>query len=113
MASTNRIYLTAGDTLPTLEGVLTDDAGTAVDITDYTITCHIGYETPLVRTATITDAAAGEFEVRWQAGDLVAGTWDVEIQYVSSAGTVTSSREAKADGSPGKKIQLVIDEEIA
>ena len=29
MASTNRIYLTAGDTLPTLEGVLTDDAGTA------------------------------------------------------------------------------------
>ena len=53
--------------------------GTAVDITGYSFTLKIGYGTPLVKVATITNAAAGEFEFPWGVNDLVKGRWPAEI----------------------------------
>lgn len=98
----NKIYLTANDTLPTLQGTWTD-------LTDATVTMHIAYDTPLVKTATIADdPTTGVFTIEWESGDLVAGTWDAEIQVVTDDGTQTISHTAQR-----RQLQLVIREEIA
>lgn len=74
-----RLELTAGDTKPTV-------CTLAQDLTGSTIHLNIGYPVPLVKSAVITDAAAGDFEFRWTAGDLVAGTYSASMLITDSNG---------------------------
>lgn len=97
-----------GDTLPTISGVLTDDNDDPIDISDYTIALHIGYKTPLVIDAVITDAAGGVFYFPWESDSLVPGSWRAEIQVTSPSGVVTVQ---KTDGN--EQFILRVMKEIA
>ncbi len=77
------IELVANDTSPNLQCTMD-----GVDLTGYSIELHVAYATPLIKTATLTEAAAGEFEFEWSAGDLVAGIWPAHIQVTTAALTV-------------------------
>ena len=63
------------DTLPALECTYT-----GIDITGFTITLHISYETPLVVDATLTEPVDGLFKFNFIVGDLRKGKWCAEIQ---------------------------------
>lgn len=97
-----KIFLTAGDTWPTT-GTITDNY-LALDITGYTIEMEIAYTTPLVKTAVITDASNGLFEIQWTDTDLVEGTWDAALT-ITNASSQTQTTEnitlsIKADLTP-------------
>ncbi len=109
----NTIYLTEGDTLPVLQGQLVGDSGEAVDITGYTIALHLNYPEPFVKAAEITDATAGKFVVRWDAGDLRPGRWYGEIEYTSVDGVFTCNRVARKGWTPGKRMIFHIARQIA
>jgi len=66
--------------------------------------------TLLLRSATITDAATGAWSYTWQPGELVVGTWrvDVEVTYSSAALQTSPTRtsllfyvRSRLSGSPG------------
>jgi hypothetical protein len=79
------VQLVANDTEP----MILDFSG--VNITGWVIEAHIGYITPLVRTAVLTDPVNGIAEVQWQVGDLQQGVWGGEIRITKPAdGTQTS-----------------------
>lgn len=82
--------LVAGDTAPTR--MVFKLAGAPVDITGYGFTIKIGYPVPLTKNAVITSAAAGEFEFRWGAGDLVAGRYAAEIMITYPDGTTRTQK---------------------
>ena len=71
------VLLVAGDTFPSK--LTYKNAGVPVDITGYAFVLKVGYAIPLVKNAVITNAAKGEFEIRWAAGDLATGTWPAEM----------------------------------
>lgn len=106
----NEIRFVAGDTLPALRGTLTEDDGTPVDLTGATVTLHINYATVLVKTASIIDAAAGQWQVDWQPTDLVAGKWTYEIQIDDGSGGV---RTWNRDSTTDRQLTLVVDAEVA
>lgn len=66
---TLQIALTDGDRLPELVGVLED-----VDLTGFTIKMNVTRPSGvLTKTATILDAAQGQFKFAWDVGDLEQG----------------------------------------
>lgn len=80
------IKLTAADTLPTRLTYKTAK-GVVIDITGYSFAVKISYSpTPLNRSATVIDGPTGVLEIPWQAGDLVAGTYQMEILVTNVAG---------------------------
>jgi hypothetical protein len=81
------LQLVANDTEP----LILDFSG--VDITGWIIEAHIGYPTPFVRTATLTDPTHGIAEVDWAVGDLQAGVWGGEIRIVKPGDIVQTSDE--------------------
>lgn len=99
-----------GDTLPSMQGTLTNDDGTAVDLADTVVTVHIKYDPPLVKTATITDAAAGEFLLMWEPTDLISGKWTYEIQLADLSGGIRTINRFPATD---KLLTLLIDPQIA
>lgn len=83
---------------PTLELVENDTEPlvlnfSGTDITGWAIEVHIGYPTPLVRTATIVDGPGGLAQVSWLPGDLVPGVWGGEIQITKPGPIVQTSDE--------------------
>jgi hypothetical protein len=81
------LELTEDDQLPQLSGVYADDVtGAPQDLTGYTVQLKIGYSTVLIKTATITNAAAGEFVIDFDAGDLVPGRWDCHLVFIDQSG---------------------------
>ena len=97
------------DTLPILYASLTEDDGvTPIGLSGYTITLHIGYTTPLVKDATITDLNSGQFSFVWVAGDLRVGTWAAEIQIISPEGKKTVQKSI--DNVP---LRFIVAKEIA
>jgi hypothetical protein len=72
-----------GDTKPPLIGCIPD-----TDISEYAIALHIKYTTPLVKSATIDNAADGEFSFQWISTDLVAGRYSAEIQVTDADGKI-------------------------
>lgn len=82
--------LVAGDTAPTR--MIFRVGGVPVDITGYGFTIKIGYQTPLVKSAIVTNAAAGEFEFRWSAQDLIAGRYAAEIMITYPDGTTRTQK---------------------
>ena len=106
----NQIRFVEHDTLPALRGFLTNDDGTAVDLSESTVSLHIQYPEPLIKAATVTDAIGGVWEVTWSNTDLIAGTWNYEIQVTGASGGIrTWNRETSTD----KPLQMVIDSEVA
>ena len=106
----NQLRFVENDTLPGLRCIITQDDGTPIDITGFTIKVNIGYSTPLVKNASIVDGTNGVWEVSWIVGDLKAGTWFYEIQVTdTSSGIRTWSRDSVS----GLPLQMLIDEEIA
>jgi hypothetical protein len=78
------IHMVEGDTLPVLACTFT-----GVDITGYSIVFRSKRPdgTVMSRAATITAAATGEFEFRWQTGDIaVPGVQQAEIEVTTAAG---------------------------
>lgn len=80
------ITWTEGDQLPEIGGVLED-----TDITGWTITLTL--ERPdsavpavLTKTATIVDAVNGQFNIAWDATDLVAGVNQLAVLRFENAG---------------------------
>ncbi|OQY18137.1 MAG: hypothetical protein B6I36_07700 [Desulfobacteraceae bacterium 4572_35.1] len=100
----------AGDTLPTMTGQLTDDDGSVIDISSYTITLHIKYDTPKVVPAVVTDAANGKYEIQWSADDFVKGKWKFELQITDSNGAIqTVNRHEDND----RLLEFIVDGEVA
>lgn len=96
------IKLTAGDTLPTRLTYKTSK-GVIIDITGYSFAVKIAYTpTPLNRACTLADPANGVIEIPWQAGDLVVGTYDIEM-FVTDAAAKTKTH---------KLGQVIIDSRI-
>lgn len=90
---------TEGDTRPVLIGVKRN-----TNLTGYTITLHMERRTStLIKSATITDAANGKFQVTWSIGDLLEGNNLSEIQFIDTGAEITTSR----------KFILPVDKEIA
>jgi hypothetical protein len=97
--------LIEGDTLPQITGTLTEDDGTTpVDITGYDIKLHVGYDTPLVKTAVIPVGTNGQFAFPWVAGDLTPGLWLAEIQIASPSGVLTLQKNTQ-----GKRFKIKIN----
>lgn len=87
-----------GDTAPTLSGVVTS-GGTPASLVG--ATCVLNLRKPdrtvITRPATVTDAAAGAWSYTWATGELVAGTWEVEVQVTYAGGAIqTFPTEAPA-----------------
>lgn len=108
MTVARRLYFVGGDTNPNIEGVYKDAEGTPIPIAGYTIKLHIKYPTILVKIADLTTPANGEFEFTWEAGDLIAGVYDAEIEVTDDTGKIITAHK----NSEGKRFQLVIDKEI-
>jgi hypothetical protein len=90
------LNLTEGDTKPT-------PCSYAADLTGATITVNIGYPTPLVKAAQITNALGGLFQIPWVDGDLQAGTWTANF-------TITDASGAQQTTDP---FQIHVDRRIA
>ena len=106
----NEIRYVENDTLPSLQGTITEDDGTAVDLTGCSVALHIKYDTPLIKTASITDAANGKWLVEWEPGDLQEGKWLYEIQVTdANSDARTWNRESTTD----RPLTMVIDAEVA
>ena len=79
------VVWTEGDRLPEIDGTLE-----GVDITGYTITMRLqrpDTAAPIVltKTATIVDAAAGQFRFSWLSTDLVAGQNQLTVIQIANA----------------------------
>lgn len=107
--SSNILHYVEGDTLPYMQGTLTNDDGSPVDLTDMNVTLHIGYNPPLVKIATITDALNGKFFLEWDPTDLVAGRWKYEIQIANAAGGIRTINRLPDTSN----LILLIDPQIA
>lgn len=95
-----------GDTAPPLLGTYVDSAGAPIDITGWTITLHLRRPgaTVLIKTATITNGPAGQFQVSWAAGDFVVGDDQLaEVQFVDTGGDIFTA----------PKFLIDVDEEVA
>jgi len=97
-------YYVENDNLPALTITYKDKAGTAVPITGFGFSLHIGTPTPTIVAGTIVDADAGIFEFVFGDGDLSpSGTFPVEIQITNAASKKLTIRN----------ILFVIEAEIA
>lgn len=85
----DEIELIEGDTMPWLTGNITHDNGDPVDITGWTITLHVGYSPPLVKTAVIPVGTDGFYYFAWVQGDLLPGRWPAEVQLSTPTGVQT------------------------
>lgn len=89
------VRLTASDTAPIR--LTYKNNGVPVDITGYGFTLKIGYATPTVLQAVITDAANGVFEFRPGASDLVANTVPIEIMVTFPDGKEKTQKLGSAE----------------
>ena len=79
-----------GDTAPDLTGTCSSGT-TPANLTGATLELHLkppGSAAVLTRAATVVDGAAGTWRYAWQTGELVVGTWAVELQVTYSGGGV-------------------------
>lgn len=82
----------------TLEWVVTlTQNGSAVDITDWTITSQVRQDTTLVASLTVTktNSANGEFSLTALASQTVSwslGSHSVDIEFIDGSGFVVSSQ---------------------
>ena len=89
MSHMKTLFVT-GDTAPDLTGTCTSGT-TPANLTGAALELHM--QPPngaaiLTRTATIVDGTAGTWRYTWQTGELVVGTWAVELQVTYSGGKV-------------------------
>lgn len=99
MSCDNVIELVENDQLPEI----VCDFG--IDITGYgAITLHIKYPAalggPITKTASITNAALGQFKFAWAAGDLKRGRWPAEIELINASGKPLTFRDVWLDIAP-------------
>ena len=82
----------AGDTSPDLTGVYSSD-GVAVDLTGATVNLRMRRpdKAILIRAATITDAPTGAWSYTWQPGELIEGTWMVDVETTWGPGVVQTA----------------------
>lgn len=88
--STLQTLFVTGDTAPDLTGTCTSST-TPANLTGAAIELHLqppNGAAVLTRTATIVDGTAGTWRYTWQTGELVVGTWAVELQVTYSGGGV-------------------------
>ena len=98
MINTTRTLFVTGDTAPTLSGVVTSGTTPASLVGAAVV---LQFRKPdragQVSFATVTDAAAGAWSYTWATGELIAGTWEVEVQVTYAGGAVqTFPTEAPA-----------------
>lgn len=91
MAKIETLFV-AGDTAPDLTGTVTS-AGAPVDLTGATVVLRMQRPdgTILLRTATVTAAAAGTWSYVWQAGELVKGQWQVDVEVTGADGLLQTT----------------------
>lgn len=100
MINTTRTLFVTGDTAPTLSGVVTSGT-TPASLVGAAVVLQLRKPDRTVVTpapaATVTDAAAGAWSYTWATGELIAGTWEVEVQVTYAGGAVqTFPTEAPA-----------------
>lgn len=89
-----KIKLVQGDTLPQIKATITNDDGTATNLTGATPRLKfraVGSNTVLVTlTGIVTNAAAGEVVFNWNDGDLdrEAGDYEGEIEVTFPSGQI-------------------------
>ena len=89
MTALQTLFVT-GDTAPDLTGTCSSGT-TPANLTGATLELHLkppGSAAVLTRTGVIVDGASGTWRYTWQTGELVAGTWAVELQVTYSGGKV-------------------------
>jgi len=81
-----------GDTAPNLTGTVTS-GGVAVNLAGATVVLRMQRpdKTMLLRSATVTDAATGAWAYAWQAGELTAGLWWVDVETTWSDASLQTS----------------------
>ena len=85
-------WIKQNDTAPSLQAILKDGDGNAVDLTGATVEFHMSSVDRTTKTvsqsANIVDAVAGKVQYDWQAGDTdTPGTFLAEWQVTYSNGT--------------------------
>lgn len=80
------------DTAPSVEAVLKNSAGTAVDLTGATVNFHmkdLGGTVVVDAAASVTDASGGTVQYDWDAADTdTAGTFYAEFEVEYPDGTI-------------------------
>ena len=87
--STLQTLFVAGDTAPDLTGTCSSGT-TPANLTGATLELHFTRpdKTTLTGIPAIVDPLAGTWRYTWETGELVAGTWAVELQVTYSGGGV-------------------------
>lgn len=88
------LYITQNDLQPYYYVTAQDQAGTAINLTGATIVCTMKNKRTLAvkidrqsAGISITGAAAGQFEYRWQSGDTdTAGEYNIEFEVTPTTG---------------------------
>lgn len=83
------VLAVVGDTAPALAGTCLSGT-TPADLTGASLRLNLRQPsgTVITRTATLDDASSGAWSYAWQAGELVAGTWAVEVEVTYADATV-------------------------
>ena len=86
MTALQTLFVT-GDTAPDLTGTCSSGT-TPANLTGATLELHLTRpdKTVITRAGVVVDGAAGTWRYTWQTGELVAGTWAVELQVTYSGG---------------------------
>ena len=86
MSFPKRLFV-AGDLAPDLTGTCSSGT-TPANLTGATLELHLTRpdKTVITRAGIIVDGASGTWRYEWQAGELVAGRWEVEVQVTYSNG---------------------------
>lgn len=89
------------DTLPAIECVYKDAAGTVIDISGYLFELHIQYEAETITiNGTIVEAASGTFIFNFEVGDIRTGKSLAEIEINDGNGGIITYQGIKLNVKP-------------
>jgi len=81
-----QVTLFAGDTAPSR--LTYKDGGTPVDVTDYAFELRLGTSPVKAVACIVANGPAGIIEIPWSAGDLVVGSWPMQMVVTDAGGKV-------------------------
>lgn len=85
------LALVDGDTRPTSLTYADKKTG-PINIDGYTFLLRLGRTPTIERTCTIVDAVNGVLMIPWEDGDIVTGTWPMEMRVTDPDGKVNTCK---------------------